>query len=353
MKKYILKFESSSDANNYAIEDIPFTTSVATEPIQNLVCNRKGKKLVNVSGTVQIQNAIPDMIDLGLSVRWASFNVGASSIGEYGAYYAWAETDEKSDYSWGTYKYANGASNKLTKYCPSNKTNYWDGEGSPDNKIILDTTDDIASQTYGSSYRMPTKAELEELIALRNKWTIVNGIKGRVFVSASQSGVSDGDFSIVDGDNTDLYFYDESEEVEIVVSDYLSGDSLKYITSINELNAILTDTFAYQEDYEGQVDAATMLFKDNEHTIPAVAGTDYTFGSFPAFDSSSMLFIPAAGSFDGSTHGSAGSYCNLWSSSLNSDNPSNASRLNFNSGNISVNGSDRCLGFSVRCVSMD
>jgi len=348
MKEYLKKFASASAADNYPIASVPFATSVAENPIQNLVCNRKGKKLVNVSGIVQIQNAIPDMIDLGLSVRWASFNVGASSIGEYGSYFAWGETDEKSNYEWGTYEHANGDYNKLTKYCPTDKTDYWDGEGSPDNKLVLDAADDVATQAYGSDYRMPTIAEIEELIALPNKWATVNGVKGRVFVSESQTGVSEGDFSIVD--DPGLYFYDADQDFEMAVSDYLSADALKYITSIDELNAILTDTFAYQEGYEGQADVTTMLFKDEEHTILAVAGTDYTFGTFPAFNASTMLFIPAAGYFNGASVYYSGDGGYVWSSSLDSDYPNNARYLFFDSGNVDAIDNNRYYGYSVRAV---
>ena len=45
------------------------------------------------------------MVDLGLSVKWAGWNVGASSPEEYGGYYAWGELYEKSDYDWDTYQY--------------------------------------------------------------------------------------------------------------------------------------------------------------------------------------------------------------------------------------------------------
>ena len=142
MKEYIKKFETAEAGDNYSIANIPFMTSVETTG-QNLVCNQSGKKLVNESGILKIQSAGPEMIDLGLSVKWCAVNLGAHNITDFGNYYAWGETATKSDYSWATYKYANGAysvSNKkvFTKYCPSNKTKYWNGTGSPDNKLVLD-----------------------------------------------------------------------------------------------------------------------------------------------------------------------------------------------------------------------
>lgn len=59
-----------------------------------------------------------EYVDLGLTTGtlWATCNVGATSPEEYGDYFAWGETEPKSDYSWSTYKYG-GSSNQLTKYC--------------------------------------------------------------------------------------------------------------------------------------------------------------------------------------------------------------------------------------------
>ena len=69
-------------------------------------------------------------VDLGLpsGTLWATTNVGADNPEDYGDYFAWGETKPKSDYSWETYKYANGAYNKLTKYNTSSSY------GSVDNK---------------------------------------------------------------------------------------------------------------------------------------------------------------------------------------------------------------------------
>ena len=112
-------------------------------------------------------------IDLGLSVKWASCNVGATAPEEYGGYYAWGETEEKSDYSWDTYKYCNSTSTSMTKYCTSV------AYGTVDNKTTLEASDDVASVKWGGSWRMPTRAEQDEL---RNnctwKWTTLNGVNG-------------------------------------------------------------------------------------------------------------------------------------------------------------------------------
>ena len=58
MKEYIKKFATPASADQYKIKDIPFITSVATNPIQNLHCNQKYNKLVNNNGIVTIESTL-------------------------------------------------------------------------------------------------------------------------------------------------------------------------------------------------------------------------------------------------------------------------------------------------------
>ena len=46
-----------------------------------------------------------ELVDLGLSVKWANMNMGATANSGQGGYYAWGETATKSKYSWATYKH--------------------------------------------------------------------------------------------------------------------------------------------------------------------------------------------------------------------------------------------------------
>lgn len=133
---------------------------------------------------------IPEVVDFGLSVKWASYNVGANCPWEYGDYYAWGETGIKSTYSFTTYKWCNGSFNTQTKY--NNSSNY----GTVDNNTVLDADDDVAHVKWGGSWRMPTLAELDEL---RNnctwKWydsgnTEYNGVAGYK-VTGNKSGYTD------------------------------------------------------------------------------------------------------------------------------------------------------------------
>lgn len=120
----------------------------------------------------------PEAVDLGLSVKWASFNLGAFKPEEYGNYYAWGEIMPKDDYSWETYKWCNGSEYTLTKY------NYEERNGALDNKMILDLDDDAANVSLGGSWRMPTLAEAQELLNnCTSVWTTESGVNGCRFTS--------------------------------------------------------------------------------------------------------------------------------------------------------------------------
>ena len=117
--------------------------------------------------------AVLEYVDLGLSVKWATFNVGASKPEDYGDYFAWGETEPKTTYDWWTYKWCNGSATTLTKY----NTN--SGDGIVDNKTILELSDDAAHVNWGGNWRMPTDAEFHELREQCTwTWTTQNGVDG-------------------------------------------------------------------------------------------------------------------------------------------------------------------------------
>ena len=109
----------------------------------------------------------PEYVDLGLSVKWATFNVGASKPEDYGDYFAWGETEPKETYSWATYKWCDGTSTNMTKY------------NTEDGKTILEPADDAAQVHWGGKWRMPSKEEVDELTQQCNWiWTTHNNVNG-------------------------------------------------------------------------------------------------------------------------------------------------------------------------------
>ena len=145
-------------------------------------CSKNGYKGGYVPAPADVQ-----AVDLGLpsGIKWASCNVGAEKPEDYGNYYAWGEVLPKENYSWETYKYANGASNKLTKYC--NEASSGDN-GFIDNKTTLEPEDDAARVNWDGSWRMPTDAEWTELRE-QCTWTKTtqNGIIGYLVESKTNS----------------------------------------------------------------------------------------------------------------------------------------------------------------------
>ena len=111
--------------------------------------------------TITVKIKQPEAIDLGMSVKWASFDLGASSDLDEGNKYAWGETSVKSSYGWGTYKWCKGTDESLTKYCYDSFYGY---NGFTDELTILEKSDDAATVNLGGTWRMPTSFEIKELI---------------------------------------------------------------------------------------------------------------------------------------------------------------------------------------------
>ncbi|MBO7133397.1 MAG: hypothetical protein J6S84_09135 [Bacteroidales bacterium] len=126
-------------------------------------------------------------VDLGLpsGTKWATCNVGASTPTAYGNYYAWGETTTKSTYNWSTYRYCNGNLNSLTKYCNSSE---YGNDGFTDALTTLEAMDDAATANWGTAWRMPTKAELEEL---ESNCTVIwtNAGTGHLFIGPNGNSV--------------------------------------------------------------------------------------------------------------------------------------------------------------------
>ena len=112
-----------------------------------------------------------EYVDLGLSVKWATCNIGATTPEDYGNYYAWGETKPQSTYNWSTYKWCNGSSSTFTKYNTSSSF------GTVDNKTVLNLADDAARANWGGSWRMPTDGEWGELLD-ECTWEWKNAYKG-------------------------------------------------------------------------------------------------------------------------------------------------------------------------------
>ena len=121
-----------------------------------------------------------EYVDLGLSVKWAAMNLGATKVSDCGDHYAWGETGNKADYTWSTYRHGASADD-LSKYSYA------------DNVIALQAADDAAHVNWGGAWRIPTGAEWEELCDRCNcswEWTSVEGTPG-YRVTSKKAGFTD------------------------------------------------------------------------------------------------------------------------------------------------------------------
>ena len=140
-----------------------------------------------------------EYVDLGLSVKWATCNIGAEKPEDFGDYFAWGETSpyyesidplvwkegkEKGyDVSLATDKYNNRRSVFGTRQpAPASTSAKYSVE--TNGKKQLDLEDDAAHVNWGGSWRMPTMEECQELVD-KCTWELTtrNGVKGFVVKS--------------------------------------------------------------------------------------------------------------------------------------------------------------------------
>lgn len=112
-------------------------------------------------------------VDLGLSVKWATCNLGAYSLIEKGSTFSWGEVMRGKYHNWESYKYSEGNSSYVTKYCDNEVI------GVNDRKTTLELSDDAAYVNWGTDWRIPTEKEFIELIN-ECSWKLdsINNVKG-------------------------------------------------------------------------------------------------------------------------------------------------------------------------------
>ena len=167
---------TSSDESVATVSNIGVVEAVG-EGTATITCTAADGSGVKATCEVTVSGTPPapehEYVDLGLSVKWATMNIGANSPEDYGDYFAWGETIPKDTYTWETYKWCKGSNATMTKYCT--KSSY----GTVDNKTVLDPEDDAAHVNWGGTWRMPTYDEYKELV---NKctwiWTTQNSVDG-------------------------------------------------------------------------------------------------------------------------------------------------------------------------------
>lgn len=206
--------------------DISNLTNATTYYVRAYATNKKGTAY---SEQIEFTTKAHAYVDLGLSVKWATYNVGAEKPEQSGDYFSWAGTNVRKEYSiyydcpyiiFGSYTVY------YYKYCTQPSS------GSPDNKTTLEPQDDAAHVNWGGNWRMPTYEEWNEL---KNNctWTSVtqNGKKGYTITSTSNGNSI---FLPAAGYMTD-------EDLEHADKGYYWSSSLRSYSSANNG----TDEYAY------------------------------------------------------------------------------------------------------------
>ena len=169
-----------------------------------------------------------EWVDLGLpaGLKWATYNVGASSKEDYGDYFAWGETETKS-----TYTDSNSITYEVEMSNISGISQY-----------------DAATANWGSTWRMPTEQEMNELVDnCKWEWTQVNGVNGSKiigpngnFIFLPAAGNRDGSSLYEDGVEGSYWsstpFNDESATFHHRVAFNLVFDNSFAFVTINNMS---------------------------------------------------------------------------------------------------------------------
>ena len=224
-----------------------------------------------------------EFVDLGLSVKWATMNLGATSPEEYGDYYAWGETQTKDAYDWNNYQWSDDGCKTFTKY------NTGKDYGTVDNRTMLDFADDAARASWGGTWRLPTRDELEELCE-QCTWTKATqkGVKGykvtgpsgkSIFLPAAgyrseSSLVNDGSMGYYWSSSlnaaTPLYAYFLHFNSDGVHWNYSERYRGRPIRAVCEITAFVPEVSLNKTELELQQDKT---FKLTATVIPSDAGT--------------------------------------------------------------------------------
>ena len=129
----------------------------------------------DVSGSISGHN----YVDLGLSVKWATCNIGATSPEEVGNFYAWCDDSENNTFRYEDSKY-------YSRHKIGNTYYFFKNIGTE----TTGTSYDVAKKKWGADWRTPTSSEMYELVnSCTTKWTSYNGALGRIFTGPNGNSI--------------------------------------------------------------------------------------------------------------------------------------------------------------------
>ena len=179
-----------------------------------------------------------EYVDLGLSVKWATVNIGAEAPDEEGNLYAWGEKETKSIYDWINYEHCEGYSDMINKYF----TNEGIGVTDPDDLTTLLPEDDAVTVNWGAGWRMPTSVEVEELI---NNCTIEGSTISGNGNSITMNSVSYWTSSLYLDNQNKAYIFDNSNGGALSNDERSSGYPVRGVYDATlALPTVITDSLS-------------------------------------------------------------------------------------------------------------
>ena len=192
-----------------------------TTPIVTNINRRTGMAIRAVGTPVNIE-----LIDLGLSVKWANMNIDATDMAERGGYYAWGETRTKETYTWETYNYCSSSAST----CQNIGSN------------ISKVREYDRAYEYSTKLCLPTTAQWKELIS-QCTWTevTVGGVKGynvqgpngkSIFLPFSGCSYDGNDYGV----GSRAYYWSANNvtfDVSKAQAAYIKSGEMTTITNIN------------------------------------------------------------------------------------------------------------------------
>lgn len=201
-----------------------------------MVKDMSSGETATINVTVTGDEEVHEYVDLGLpsGTLWATCNVGANNPEEYGSWFAWGETEPKTDDTSSEYKYGGFYNHyyfEVTKYCTDEHYGY---NGFMDGLTELLPEDDAATINWGDAWLMPSKEQIKELID--NRYTFVEGneeINGKWGWKITSRSNGNSIFLPLDTDFRDRYWSrslrEENPQYAYMLAGYTwGGETLSY-----------------------------------------------------------------------------------------------------------------------------
>jgi hypothetical protein len=209
-------------------------------------CNLFKTKKLNIKSSSFISKH--EFVDLGLSsgTKWATCNIGAETPNDYGKYFSWGEIRTKDLFDFTT-KWIKRKNDNIiiSKYCTKNSC------GLVDNKTVLELSDDVAYNTWGQYWRIPSKADYIELIE-ECKWILIkkytslfrkkNAIRGYKIIGPNGNNI------FIPAAGFESLYYDETVDeggLYWTNSLYSEDPESAYALLFNQRNLFVDKSFRY------------------------------------------------------------------------------------------------------------